>query len=154
VAENQWAKALKICRSTQNTLFWACLAAMSSKKNQLEISEEAYSSALQIDKVDYMHHIKELEDASPEQMAESALMNGTRISEAETILLHNKKIPETIRFLIRYHRWDRAIEIAEKFSTDIQFVLQERVKYLKALGSDETSLKFIEFNKAYFSKDD
>lgn len=127
---------------------------MSSKKNQLEISEEAYSSALQIDKVDYMHYIKELEESSPEQMAENALMNGARISEAETILLHNKKIPEVIRFSIRLHRWDRAIEIAEKFSTDIQFVLQERFKYLKALGSEEVNSKFVEFNKVYFSKED
>lgn len=31
---------------------------MSSKKNQLEIAEEAYSASLQIDKVKYLQHIK------------------------------------------------------------------------------------------------
>lgn len=122
---------------------------MSSKRNQLEISEEAYSSALQIDKVDYMHFIKGLDDSSPEQMAENSLMNGARISEAETILLHNKKISEAIRFSIRLHRWERAIEIADKHSTDVELVLRERVKYLKALGSEESHKKYLELNKLH-----
>lgn len=147
VSENQWEKALKICRMGQSVLLWALLAALSAKRNQLEISEEAYSSALQIDKVDYMSFLKELNES--EQMAENALMNGAR-EEAETILLHNKKIGEAIQFCMRLHRWSRALEIAEKNSTDVKLVLSERAKYLKALNRTETDNHFIATNAKTF----
>lgn len=147
VMENQWDKALKICRMGQSGLLWACLAALSSKRNQLEISEEAYSSALQIDKVDYMKHVKKLSEN--EQMAENAVMNGGRIEEAETILLHNRKIPEAIQFCLRLHRWNKALEIAEKHSKDVDLVLQERVKYLQALNRDETEPDFVRLMKVH-----
>jgi intraflagellar transport protein 80 len=152
VKENQWEKALKICRMGQSTLLWACLAALSSKRNQLEISEEAYSSALQIDKVDYMNFVKDLNEN--EQMAENAIMNGARIEEAETILLHNRKITEAIQFCMRLHRWSRALEIADKNSTDVKLVLKERIKYLEALQKTETDNEFIKMNaKANKSED-
>lgn len=56
--EGQWEKALKICRLAQNTILWATLAAIATKHNQFEISEEAYCAALQIDKVYYLQYIK------------------------------------------------------------------------------------------------
>lgn len=144
VSENQWEKALKICRMGQSTLLWACLAALASKRHQHEISEEAFSSALQIDKVDYMHFVKELNEN--EQMAENAIMNGARIEEAETILLHNRKISEAVQFCLRLHRWNRALEIATKNSTDLKLVLEERVKYMKALQKSENDAEFIKMN--------
>lgn len=58
IIEGQWNKALKICRLAQNTILWAALAAIATKKRQLDISEEAYSAALQIDKVSYLQYIK------------------------------------------------------------------------------------------------
>ena len=59
-----WARALKLCRRIQDPILWAALAAISSKKNQLEIAEEAYSASLQIDKVKYLQHIKVRESFS------------------------------------------------------------------------------------------
>lgn len=56
--ESQWQQSLKICRMAQNPSLWATLAAVATRKNQLQISEEAYSAALQIDKVCYLQHIK------------------------------------------------------------------------------------------------
>lgn len=56
--DDLWTKALTICRRVQDPILWATLAAISSKKNQLEIAEEAYSASLQIDKVKYLQHIK------------------------------------------------------------------------------------------------
>ncbi len=144
VGENQWDKALKICRMRQNALLWACLAALASKRNQHEISEEAFSSALQIDKVDYMQFVKELNES--EQMAENAIMNGARIEEGETILLHNRKISEAIQFCLRLHRWKNALDIAVKNSTDVKLVLLERKKYMKALEKSETDSEFIKMN--------
>jgi intraflagellar transport protein 80 len=151
VSDNQWEKALKICRMGQSALLWACLAALASKRNQHEISEEAFSSALQIDKVDYMQFVKELNEN--EQMAETAIMNGARIEEAETILLHNRKVSEAIQFCLRLHRWNRALEIAQKHSTDLKLVLIERSKYLDALQKSETDGEFIKLNAMLLERD-
>lgn len=53
-----WDRTLNLCRRIQDPVLWATLAAISSKRNQLEIAEEAYSACLQIDKVKYLQHIK------------------------------------------------------------------------------------------------
>ncbi|EDS43220.1 Oseg5 [Culex quinquefasciatus] len=135
-ADNSWERALKLCRLVQNQILWATLAAMASKRNQLEISEEAFSAALQIDKVNYLNFMKDLGQSSPEQMAENSIMNG-RVQEAEIILLHNRKIREAILFCLRMHRWSKALEIAQKHDTDLELVMKERRKYLQALGREE-----------------
>lgn len=144
VADGMWRQALQICRRAKNQILWSTLAAIASKKNQLEISEEAYANALQIDKVYYLQRIKELAAGSSEQMAENAVLNG-RFSEAEIILLHNKRIPEAIDISMRMHRWERALEIAEKYGTDVDVVIEARKKYLNVLGRDEMNPKFIRF---------
>ncbi|XP_021700852.1 intraflagellar transport protein 80 homolog [Aedes aegypti] len=141
--DNSWERALKLCRLVQNQILWATLAAMASKRNQLEISEEAFSAALQIDKVNYLAYMKDLDQSSPEQMAENSIMNG-RIQEAEIILLHNKKIHEAIRFCLRMHRWSRALEIARKHEIDVELVLRERKKYLQALGREEYDPSYLQ----------
>ncbi|XP_017489923.1 PREDICTED: intraflagellar transport protein 80 homolog [Rhagoletis zephyria] len=143
--EGQWQQALKICRLAQNGNLWATLAAIATRKNQLQISEEAYSAALQIDKVSYLQYIKELSPASPEQMAENSLMLG-RLIEAETILLHNKKFTEAVALCLRMHNWHRALEVAQKHEPELlEKVLEQRRKYLKALQRDEWDAVFLPF---------
>lgn len=56
--DDLWSKVLTFCRRAQDPILWATLAAISAKKNQLEIAEEAYSASLQIDKVKYLQYIK------------------------------------------------------------------------------------------------
>lgn len=70
-----------------------------------------------------------------------------RITEAETILLQNKKFHEAIKLCIRMHNWNKALEIAEKHQIDIEFILNERQKYLKAIDKEETNEKFLKINK-------
>lgn len=142
-----WKQAIKICRQAQNTLLWSTLAAIASKKNQLDICEEAYCNALQIDKVKYLQHIKSLSKGSPEQLAEISVMN-SRIAEAELVLLHNKKISKAIALSIRMHRWERALDIAQKYETDIDVVLEERKKYLSILDRPENNSKFLAIKHA------
>ncbi|XP_028898144.1 intraflagellar transport protein 80 homolog [Zeugodacus cucurbitae] len=143
--EGQWQQALKICRLAQSGNLWATLAAVATRKNQLQISEEAYSAALQIDKVSYLQYIKELTSASPEQMAENSLMLG-RLIEAETILLHNKKFPEAVTLCLRMHNWRRALEVAQKHEPELLVkVLEQRRRYLKALQRDEWDTVFLPF---------
>ncbi|XP_016984193.1 intraflagellar transport protein 80 homolog [Drosophila rhopaloa] len=138
--EGQWQQALKICRMGQHASLWATLAAVATRKHQLQISEEAYSAALQIDKVSYLQHLKTLTPSSAEQMAENSLMLG-RMLEAETILLHGKKIEQAVGLSLRMHNWRRALEIAQKHKADhpdlMPRVIQERRKYLKALQREE-----------------
>ncbi|XP_016963180.1 intraflagellar transport protein 80 homolog [Drosophila biarmipes] len=138
--EGQWQQALKICRMGQHASLWATLAAVATRKHQLQISEEAYSAALQIDKVSYLQHLKTLTPSSAEQMAENSLMLGRNL-EAETILLHGKKIEQAVGLALRMHNWRRALEISQKHTSEepdlMPRVLQERIKYLKALQREE-----------------
>lgn len=71
-------------------------------------------------------------------MAEIAVFQG-RISEAETILLHNKNYDLVLEICLRLHRWERALEIAKNSpkSTHVDLVLSKRGKYLTALNCDE-----------------
>ncbi|XP_055685320.1 intraflagellar transport protein 80 homolog [Lutzomyia longipalpis] len=142
VQDSLWSQAIKVCRLGQTPVLWATLAAMATKKNQLRISEEAYARALQIDKIHYLQHIENLPASCAEQMAEHSILNG-RQTEAEICLLHNKKIDEAIALCIRMHNWSRALEIAEKHQTNLDFVLKERQKYLKALNKSEMDPKFL-----------
>ncbi|XP_030241981.1 intraflagellar transport protein 80 homolog [Drosophila navojoa] len=140
--EGQWQQALRICRLAQHTSLWATLAAVATRKHQLQLSEEAYSAALQIDKVSYLQYLKTLSPSSAEQMAENSLMLG-RLLEAETILLHNRKYEQAVALALRMHNWKRALEIALKHQAEqpdlelVQRVLRERQRYLKALQRDE-----------------
>ncbi|KAG4070781.1 hypothetical protein HA402_011007 [Bradysia odoriphaga] len=108
LADGMWMQALKVCRKAKNKTLWVTLAAISLKYDQLEISEEAYCASLQVDKVEYLQHIKELPASSPEQLAEKCVMMG-RLSEAETILTNNKKYNEAVELLLRLHNYDRAL---------------------------------------------
>uniref|UniRef100_A0A336MI21 CSON001587 protein n=1 Tax=Culicoides sonorensis TaxID=179676 RepID=A0A336MI21_CULSO len=138
VNDGMWKKALQICRTFNNTVLWATLAATATKQNEIEICEEAYSASIQVDKVNYLQHIKSLPKASPEQMAENSVVNG-RTTEAEVILMNNRRIKEAVEFCIRMHRWERALEIAQKYSDGelTEHVQTERIKYLLALSKDE-----------------
>ncbi|XP_062133330.1 intraflagellar transport protein 80 homolog [Drosophila sulfurigaster albostrigata] len=153
--EGQWQQALRICRLAQHTSLWATLAAVATRKHQLQLSEEAYSAALQIDKVSYLQHLKTLSPSSAEQMAENSLMLG-RMMEAETILLHNRKYDQAVALALRMHNWKRALEIAQKHQADqpdvelLQRVLQERQRYLKALQRDEWDALYM----TYAAKDE
>ncbi|XP_034473971.1 intraflagellar transport protein 80 homolog [Drosophila innubila] len=148
--EGQWQQALKICRLAQHTSLWATLAAVATRKHQLQLSEEAYSAALQIDKVCYLQHLKTLSPSSAEQMAENSLMLG-RMLEAETILLHNRKFGQAVALALRMHNWKRALEIAQKHQGDqldvdlVQKVLRERQRYLKALQRDEWDALYLNY---------
>lgn len=148
ISDGLWKKALQICRTVQHPVLWATLAAIASQHNEIEISEEAFSAAIQVDKVNYLQYIKELPRGSSELMAENSVLNG-RVTEAEVILLNNKKIHEAIRLCIRMHHWEKALEIAQREGVDVDLVTTERKKYLTALGKDEWSQPFLTHSTAF-----
>lgn len=71
-------------------------------------------------------------------MAEISVMMG-RSNEAETILLHNNKVNEAIQLCVRMHRWERALDVSktQKDKSDLEWVLQQRKKYLNAINREE-----------------
>lgn len=144
IDNGNWTNALKLCRIVQHPTLWATLAAIASKQNQIEICEEAFSAAIQIDKVNYLHFIHQLPKGAPDQMAEISIMNG-RITEAELLLVHNKKIKEAIQLCIRMHSWERALDIAKKQDQPeyVEMVLSERKKFLAALDITEWLQPFL-----------
>lgn len=144
--DNKWKQALKICRLAQNRVLWGTLAAIATKRNQLDISEEAFCAAFQIDKINYLHYLKGLSNSSPEQMSENSLMFG-RFAEAEKILIHNEKYEKAIQLSMRSHNWKRAIEIAEQYNVDVDPILTKRKLYLVDLGKFETEPLFLKYKE-------
>lgn len=71
-------------------------------------------------------------------MAEIAVFQG-RITEAETILLHNRNYELALIICLRLHRWERALEIAKSTGNpmDVQDLLAKRKQYLIALNCTE-----------------
>lgn len=141
----QWTQAIAICRWARNDIcLWTTLAAFASRKNQLQICEDAYAAALQIDKVSYLRHIKALDATSAECMAEGALLRG-RLPEAITILLHSQEYRGAVQLCLRMHKWHKALEIAQKYQDDLlSLIATERHKYLKALNQMEMDAKLQE----------
>lgn len=70
-----------------------------------------------------------------------------RSNEAETILLHNNKISEAIQLCVRMHRWERALDVAksQKVQSDLDWVLQQRAKYLNTINREEYLPTFKQF---------
>lgn len=134
----QWTQAIRICRSARNNCLWATLAAFAYRKNQMQICEDAYAAAIQVDKVSYLRHIKSLEPSSALYMAEMALMRGS-LAEAVTILLQSQEYKAAVDLCLRMHNWHKAVEIAQKNQDGdlLTFIARQRQRYLKALKSVE-----------------
>lgn len=71
-----------------------------------------------------------------------------RTVEAESILLHNNKIAQAIELCIRMHRWERGLDIAKSHNRqqDLDYVLNQRTKYLQMLNSEEYLESFIKIS--------
>lgn len=92
-----------------------------------------------------LYRLQNLPPSSAEQMAETSIMMG-RIREAETIFLHNKKPTEVVNMYLRMHQYEHALDIVNAHKIDCDFVLQERKRYLQALGKEEYNAKFLQLN--------
>lgn len=137
----RWEEARKLCRLVKEDTLWACLAAMATKAKNLLIAEEAYASIDEMDKVEYIQHIKTIPNKTA-QMAEMILMTGS-VEEAENLLMQNGLIYRAIMANIHLHNWNRALDLATKNRTHIDTVLFYRNQYLEALQKSETHEKFI-----------
>ncbi|KAJ8916293.1 hypothetical protein NQ315_016434 [Exocentrus adspersus] len=140
--DNKWSDVVNLCRSINNETAWACLAVLATQANSdtIDIAEEAYANINHHEKVYYLQYIKTL-PTKAEQKAHLALLGG-RLQEAESILLHNGMVFQTIYCNLNLHNWTRALDLAIKHKTQIDTVLYLRQKYLDGLGKTENNNKF------------
>jgi len=143
VADGNWEHAIRLCRFVKDKPLWACLAAMAINGKELNAAEVAYAAIDEVDKVQFILHIKEI-PTSEGRNAEIALFR-RRPHEAETILLQSSLYYRAIKMWIRLYNWDRALELAVTHTTHVDTVLMHRQRYLKMVDKEETNKHFLQY---------
>jgi len=138
----RWEEAQKLCRHAKDDGLWAVLAATAVQANMLDAAEVAFAAINEVDKLQFMLHIKSI-DSEVRQQAELMLYRRCP-DEAETILLQATPplVYHAIKLNIRLFRWDRALEIALEKRTHVDTVLAYRARYLEEFGKRETDERF------------
>merc|ERR1719321_591935 len=109
----------------------------------LDTVETALAAIEEVDKVQFVGHIKDLPDEVL-RSAEMALFC-KRPDEALNTLLQNGRIYRAIKMTIRLHRWTEALELAVKHKTHVDTVLAYRQRHLEQMKVAETNKQFIEY---------
>ena len=78
VADGNWEHAIRLCRFVKDKPLWACLAAMAINGKELNAAEVAYAAIDEVDKVQFILHIKEI-PTSEGRNAEIALFRRRRV---------------------------------------------------------------------------
>lgn len=151
-ATSDWDKAVRLCRFVKNRSLWTCLAGMAMHRRHLDTAEIALAAIDSVDKLYFVLYVKNL--ASEERRnAELALYSGS-VDEAEAILLQAHPEPliyRAIKMNIRRFRWERALDLAIKHTTDagthVDTVLAYRERFLASNKLQETNKKFLEYSK-------
>ena len=133
---------MRLCRHQKSSHLWACLAALSLTKKQLNIAENALAELNEVAKVEYIQTIKAI-PSEEGRNAELALFR-RQPDEAERILLQANPplIYRAIKVNLLLYRWTRALEIAVKNKTHIETVLAYRQRHLEEFGKTENLSKF------------
>ncbi|RLN75163.1 hypothetical protein BBJ28_00011179 [Nothophytophthora sp. Chile5] len=147
-----WDKAVRLGRFVKSKSLWTCLAGMALHRRHLETAEIALAAIDCVDKLYFVLHVKSL--ASDERRnAELALYSGN-VDEAEAILLQAHPTPlvyRAIKLNLRLFRWERALDLAIKHTTDagthVDTVLAYRERFLAANKLQETDKKFLQYAK-------
>ncbi|DBA01488.1 TPA: hypothetical protein N0F65_005607 [Lagenidium giganteum] len=147
-----WDKAVRLCRFVKNRSLWTCLAGMALHRRHLETAEIALAAIDCVDKLYFVLYVKNIM-SDERRNAELALYSGS-IEEAEAILLQAHPKPliyRAIKLNIRLFRWDRALDLAIKHTTDagthVDTVLAYRERFLAANKLQETDKKFLQYSQ-------
>ncbi|KAJ3216152.1 Intraflagellar transport protein 80 [Dinochytrium kinnereticum] len=140
-----WEEAIRICRYAKMRELWACLAAMAVAGQDLNTAELAYAAIDEVQKVQYICHIRDIPTAEG-RSAELALLR-KQPKEAEAILISAGLVYRAIRMWINLFNWDRALELAVKYKTHVDTVLYFRDKYLQGMSRKETIKQFLQYSQ-------
>eukprot|EP00658_Telonema_sp_P-2_P035034 TRINITY_DN2552_c0_g1_i4.p1 TRINITY_DN2552_c0_g1~~TRINITY_DN2552_c0_g1_i4.p1 ORF type:complete len:329 (+),score=133.64 TRINITY_DN2552_c0_g1_i4:46-987(+) len=136
----QWDAATKLCRFVKDHKIWACLAAMAINGQMLDTAEIAFAAINEVDKLQYILHIKEIPTA--EGVAAELALFRRRPEEAEQILLTAGLHYRAIKLNIKLFNWERALDLALRHNVHIDTVLGYRQRHLKSFNKEETSQIF------------
>lgn len=145
IINNKWDEAVRLCRFAKSNSLWACLAAMAMHEKKLQAAEIAYAAIREVDKVEYLNHIKDMSNKDI-RSAKMALFCGN-FGEAESILQRAGFIYHIIQLNMDLFEWERALDVAIKHKTHIDTVLGFRKLYLEEMGTKETSNKFKQYSQ-------
>ena len=123
---------MKLARWISSRELWAVLATLAIQYQELNTAEVAYAALDELPKVQFICHLKQLTDSVARQSELALFRHAYR--EAESILLGNGKPAEAIQQAIRMYRYDRALEIANKYGIDKAAIAKEREADLKRMG--------------------
>jgi intraflagellar transport protein 80 len=140
VTKHDWTGAVRLCRFLNEPLLWSVLTAMAIKNGELATAEVGYGAMMELDKVRYIHWLKNIPSAEGRQ-AELAVFQ-RRVDEGERILLQAGLVYRAIDMHTRLYNWERALEIAVERRTHVDTVVGRRQQYLEAVGRKETLDKF------------
>uniref|UniRef100_H0ZLQ6 Intraflagellar transport 80 n=1 Tax=Taeniopygia guttata TaxID=59729 RepID=H0ZLQ6_TAEGU len=149
----RWEQGLRLCSFVQTTgtdedqTLWACLAAMAVASKEMSTAEIAYAAIGEIDKVQYIHSIKEL-PSKESRLAHMLLFSGST-QEAETLLLQAGLFYQAIQININLYNWERALDLAVKHRTHVDTVLAYRQKFLEDFGKKETNQRFLQYAEGF-----
>jgi intraflagellar transport protein 80 len=143
VQAGNWEQAIRLCRFVKDAPLWACLAAMSIYGRELNAAEVAYAAIDQVEKVQFILHIKEI-PTNEGRNAELALFRRLPY-EAEAILLQSQLYYRAIKMWIRLFNWERALELAVRHKTHVDTVLMHRARYLAMYAKTETNKHFLQY---------
>lgn len=145
VTAKHWDDAVRLARFVKDDTVWACLAAMATAYKELNTAEVAYAAINEVDKVQYIHYIREI-PIKEARMAEMALMGG-HISDAESILLQSGLYFRAIMLNLTTYNFERALQLAIKHRTHVDTVIAFRQRYLVRFNKKESSKAFQQYEK-------
>lgn len=145
VTARGWDDAIRLCRFVKDEQMWACLAVMAAGAKELNAAEIAYAAIEEVDKVQYIAHIKTI-PTSEGREAEMALFC-REPDEAEAILIRAGLIFRALEMNCLMFRWDKALDLAIKHKTHIDTVLAWRQRNNEKMKEAETNLKFLQYSQ-------
>jgi intraflagellar transport protein 80 len=105
ISTNKWENAIKLCRFVRETYLWAVLAGASIYNKDLDTASIAYAALNEVDKVEYIEHIKQSPNKNIRN-AETLLLSGN-FRDAENILVQANLIFRAIMMNLNQYNWER-----------------------------------------------
>lgn len=141
---NEWDKAIKLCRYIREEYLWAILACISLGMRHIETSEISLANINSIDKVQF---ITALASKPPVVRKAELLMYFKKIDEAEELYLSKNLSYRAIMMNIKLYRWERAVQLVKKLKAHADILLAFRERYLRQMDVDETSDTYKQLKK-------
>lgn len=141
---NEWDKAIKLCRYIREEYLWAILACISLGMRHIETSEISLANINSIDKVQF---ITALASKPPVVRKAELLMYFKKIEEAEELYLSKNLSYRAIMMNIKLYRWDRAVQLVKKLKAHADILLAFRERYLRQMDVDETNETYKQLKK-------